>query len=509
MDKHTSVLTSEQRSGRATAFAFARIFIGVFWIFEVTVGHNWKLGGFGSGANPGWVGPGAGDSVRESIASAVDDGTWAWVAWLYQTVIEPNAAAFSYFIVILQVALGLFFIVGFAVRPLALFAIVVDLSIFFLGNSRIPPFFTIAHLFLLYSGAGRYYGLDGWLLGRLQGARGGGARAVRWLLDLPLLRRNAVLVMVMSGSVLLAGYFLMQVAMRETFRMNLVSMELAVLFGLVAAGIYFGRRTPDHLSVVVALLRVFIGYKLLHEIWVRVQPGVNGLPGWADTGSQRELFETISANHWALFAWLVDNAVLPAMAMWVIIFGVVQFAVGAALVLGYRTRLAATIGLVYLGGLGVLGFTRYAPFVFGLLVVVLVLDGGRGLGLDARRLADQPARYRLPVPRLVIPALVVLAAVNGVAAAVAVVATGGIAPGGYVASMGQMTTAMVAIFSLLFALGGWAQLRAEKRAVRAGASGAGDQETGHVPAPASSPDERQEHATGTSATRMSPGAAAG
>jgi uncharacterized membrane protein YphA (DoxX/SURF4 family) len=456
------LFSSSERSGKATAIAFARVFIGVFWIFEVTVGHNWKIGGFGSGVNPGWLGPGAGDAVRENIATAVEDGTWAWVAWLYETVIAPNAAGFSYLVIALQVALGLFFIFGFAVRPMAVLAITMDLSIFFLGNSRIPPFFTVAHLFLLYTGAGRYYGVDGWIMNRLQDARHGAARFLRWLIDLPLLKSSASQVAVMSGAVLLTAYFFMQVAMRETTRMNLVSMELAVLFGLVAAGFYFGRQAADRLAVVAALLRIFIGYKLLHEIWVRVDPGVNALPGWAGVEAQRELFETIAANHWNPFAWIAENAILPALGLWVVLFGIVQFGVGVALVLGFRTRIAAAVGLVYLGGLGVLGFNRYAPFVFGLLVVVLALDSGRALSLDARRLADQPPRSGLPVPRAAIPVLIVLAAVNAVAAGIAVVATGGIAPDGYVQSMGQMTTAMVAIFSALFALGGWLQLRAEK-----------------------------------------------
>lgn len=129
------------------------------------------------------------------------------------------------------------------------------------------------------------------------------------------------------------------------------------------------------------------------------------------------------------------------------------------LILGYRTRLAASVGLVFVGGLAVLGFTRYAPFVFGLLVVVLALDAGRALSLDARAAADRLPDYGLPVPARAVPALVAVAAVNAVAAVIAVVASRGIAPDGYVESMGQMTTAMVAIFSGMFALLGWLQLR--------------------------------------------------
>jgi hypothetical protein len=51
-----------------------------------------------------------------------------------------------------------------------------------------------------------------------------------------------------------------------------------------------------------------------------------------------------------------------------VVFGATQLAVGAALVVGYRTRLFGLIGLGYLALLIGMGFTRLAPFAFGLLV---------------------------------------------------------------------------------------------------------------------------------------------
>ena len=451
-----------ENTRKAAAIAFARIFIGVFWLIEVTVGHNWKIGGFGSGVNPGWLGENAGQAVEENIAVAVEDGTWSWIGALYENLIAPSSVAFSYFVVGLQVAFGLFFIVGFMVRPMALIAITFDLSVFFLGNSRIPPFFIVAHLFLLYTCAGRFYGVDGWLERRLSSVHNGFARAVTWLIDLPLIKSGKAQAAVMTGAALAAIYFFLQIPMRATPRMNLVAMGLAMVAALVAAGIYFGRRYHDRLGVAAAMLRIFVGVMFLHEIWVRNEPGVNALPGWAGEQAQAEVFQSIVDNHWAPFAWIVDNAILPALGFWIIVFGVVQFAVGVLLVVGYQTRIAASIGLIYLGGLGVLGFTRYAPFIFGLLVVVLALDAGRMLSLDARRLADRPLQYGLPVPARAIPVLAIIAGLNAIAAAIAVVATGGVAPDGYTESMGQMTTGMVAVFSALFAVLGWLQLRTER-----------------------------------------------
>lgn len=147
------------------------------------------------------------------------------------------------------------------------------------------------------------------------------------------------------------------------------------------------------------------------------------------------------------------------MPFWVIVFGALQFVVGVMLVLGWRTRLAALLGLAYLGGLGVMGFTRYAPFAYALLVAVLALDGGRVLGFDSSRALARHARYGLPIPRRAVGILIAVSVVNAVAAATAVVVSGGIAPDGYTESMGQMTTGMVALFSGMFALIGWLQLQ--------------------------------------------------
>jgi hypothetical protein len=88
--------------------------------------------------------------------------------------------------------------------------------------------------------------------------------------------------------------------------------------------------------------------------------GVNALPGFATVENQTEFYETIVANHWGLFANLVDTLILPAVGFWVVAFGAIQLAVGAALLVGYRTRLFGLIGLGYLGLLIGMGFTRLA-----------------------------------------------------------------------------------------------------------------------------------------------------
>jgi hypothetical protein len=440
---------------KASSIAFLRIWLGIMWLFEVTVGHNWKIGGFTSGANPVWMGEGAGEAVREESALAIADGTYGWFASIFDAVIIPNAVAFSYVTIALQILLGVAFVVGFAVRPLALAAIAMDVSIFMLGNSRIPPFFTAMHLFVLVTGAGTYYGLDGWILERTRETKSGAAKAVRWLLDLPVFKRDyipaAIALFSLSGM-----YFFLTMGSRATGRFVYVAMELAALSALVTLGLYAYNRYGDRFSAVAATLRIFVGFKILHEIFARTESGVNALPGFASVENQTEFYEAIVANHWSVFAGLVDTLILPAVGFWIVVFGAIQLAVGAALLVGYRTRPFGLIGLGYLALLIGMGFTRLAPFVFGLLVVVVALDGGRILSLDSVRRPAPEVRFGLPIPPKVIPALLVLAAINAVAATLTAFNLG-ITPDAYVDNMPSMVTAFVAIISGTLAFAGWLQ----------------------------------------------------
>jgi hypothetical protein len=442
-------------AARAAAIAFTRIFIGVMWLFEITVGHNWKIGGLGSGPNPLWIGDRAGESVTVNAQQALDDGTWAGAAWLFQNLVMPYPDLAGYLVIALQVALVFSFIVGFGVRPFAIAALAMDLSIFMLGNSRIPPFFSVAHLFVLVTNAGMYYGLDGFIMQRTQGSASRLVRLVRWGITLPILRPSWLLPAALAAG-LFALFFLLTTANRPTNRMAMVGLDLAVIGGLVAMGLYAATRIPDRLAVLAACVRVFIGYKFLHEIWTRTAPGLNALPGFAGPEAQTPVFEGIVANHWEPAAWLVELVVLPAMPFWVVVFGAVQLAVGLMLLLGYRTRLGSVVGLLFLGALVALGMTRYAPFLLGLLIPVLALDGGRVLSLDALRDPNRPARYGLPIPVRVVPALIALSGVFAAAAAVTAIGMD-IVPDAYLESMRSMTAAFTAIFLGLLAFVGWLQ----------------------------------------------------
>jgi uncharacterized membrane protein YphA (DoxX/SURF4 family) len=458
IDPHTGLLRTPDEVAKAAAIAFTRIFLGVMWLFEVAVGRNWMLGGFGSDVNAGWLGSERGAAVLEGGADAIADGTWSWFAVLYGAFIEPNAGFLAVVTIVVQLAFAAAFIFGVLVRPAALVALVMDLSIFMLGNSQIPPFFTAMHLFVLATGAGRFYGLDGFLLTRLYPPLKARDRGIRWLLELPVfdarLRGPAL-----AGTSLLALYFFLAIPGRETTRIQLVSLSLAAILGLVAFALYASNLIPDRLGVIVAALRMFLGLQFLHALWNPAGSGVDALPGGMGRDALAELFATVSAAHWSVVGTVVDAVFLPVPGLWAFLFAVAQFAIGVMLLLGFRTRIASMAGAVYLGGLILLGLTRYAPFALGLLIPVMALDGGAYLSVDR---VTQGFRYRerygLPIPqRLVLP-LLVLATANAVAAGVTAFVHG-IEPGAYVTSMPSMTTAMVAIFSGLLAGVGWLQQR--------------------------------------------------
>ncbi|GEM_PF-1113320 len=468
IDPRSGLLRTPDQVTKAASIAFVRIFLGIMWAFELTVGHNWKIGGFGSDVHPGWIGANRGDAVREGVGEAIADGTWSWFAVFYEALLVPNAVAVSWITIIVQAALVIAFVFGVLVRPAAVAALVMDLGIFMLGNSRIPPLFVAMHLFVLVTGAGRYYGADGWLLDKLRGVQSRdktrtmqpwGVRALDWLIQLPVspgARAPAV-----GVSSFLAVYLILALPGRETIRIQMVALSLASICGLIAFGLYMSTHIRDRLGVLVAMLRIFVGFLFLHEIWTRTVPGVNGLPGWTGGDALESFFITISDNHWGLFSSIVDTLFLPVVPLWAVVFGLVQFVVGVMLILGLKTRFAALLGTAFLAGLMILGATRYPPFLLGLMIPIVALDGGRYISVDRVQHGDDyPARFGLPIPKVALIPLIVLAAVNAVAAIVTAFASG-IEPGAYVGSMPAMTTAMVAIFSGLLAFVGWLQLNPE------------------------------------------------
>jgi len=436
----TDKLELAKKVSYAPWIAFVRIFLGVYWLYEVTIGHNWKTGSFTSGPHPGWFGPDAGSYMIAQGNAGMEAGGWAWFGSVLDFM-YPNAALWGYFAVVVQFLLAFAFIFGIFARPMALLGLGMDFFIFMLGNSRIPPFFSLGHLFILGTNAGTYYGVDAWLVQKYKGLK---SLITLSFVNLQLRRFLA------SVAAVLAVYYLLKIAVIETGKIKMVSMDLAVLLGFISYGLFVYRDKVNNVLLTTSLLRIWLGYRFLHEIFVRNVPAVNGLPGWGTKEQLTDVFQLISDKHWGLFSGIVDTVFTPFAGSWGFIFAIVQTTVAVMLILGIRTRLASKIGLVFLSVLILIGFTRYAPFVFGYMFAVYTLDGGRMFSFDSINNVESKIGFR--ISKLATIILFAISLVFLIAANI-----DGIAPDGYKTTMGPVMGAMVAMLTALVGITGLMQ----------------------------------------------------
>ncbi len=413
--------------------ALVRVFAGFLLLYEAVAGGWWKLGTLSTGPNPEWLGPEAGVAIAEVSERAIDEGTYAWYALVLETVVLPYATTWSYVATAAQIAVGLALVAGLWSRPAALFGLLYFFPVFHFGTIRTSPLFAVPILFVLVANAGYHYGLDG----RIARKRGSLARLSDRVASLSWLappRRSYPLLAALAA--LCSTYYQLSISGMEEGRLALVGLELAVLFGLVAGGFVLAYRGADPVGIGGDLLRVFVGYRLLQEVFVRTEPGLNALPGWASPMEQAAVFEGIAAVHVAPVAAFVEAAVLPVIGLWVLVFAVVQTACGVALLVGYRTRLFGTVAVGYLTLLVALGFVRLAPLVLVSAIAAATL-GGRYASLDAlsERDLDPPALPEwVAVPA---GALAVVLGVTGIAL--------GVEPGGYGETTGAISLVMLAM----------------------------------------------------------------
>lgn len=441
------ILATEQGSKMAPWIAFLRIFLGAFWLYEVTMGNNWKTGSFTSGPNPDWFGPGAGSAILHEGQAGMDAGGWAWFGWVLENIMYPNAALWGYFAVAVQFILAFAFIFGVMSRPAAVLGLGMDFFIYNLGNSRIPPFFTLGHLFILATSAGMYYGVDAWLVEKLKNAKSGGARLLKSIITFDFVT-PAMLRFLASAAAVFAVYYLLAIANLPSSKMRMVGMDVAVILGLVSYGLFVYKDKMNPVILSTSLIRIWLGYRLLHEIVVRYVPALNGLPGkWGQSAELGKVFASIGEKHWDVFGGIVNTVFTPAAGFWSIVFALVQTTVAIMLLLGIRTRLASKIGLIFLSLLIVIGFTRYSPFVFGYMFLVLTLDGGRMFSFDA--VNNVESKIGINLSKTVTYILIGISLV-----AVIVANIDGIKPNGYQSSMGPVMAAMVAMLTALIGLTG-------------------------------------------------------
>ncbi|GAB3041025.1 DoxX family membrane protein [Natronobiforma cellulositropha] len=415
--------------------AFTRVFAGLLVLYEVVAGGWWKVGTPSTGTNPEWFGAEAGSAITRVAERAIDEGVYGWYAAVLESVVLPYATEWATLAAVGQLLIALGLIVGLWTRPAAIFGLLYFLPVFHFGTIRTSPLFAVPIAFALVANAGYHYGLDGWL--RERGSRGARlSDRVASLGGLTIPRRAYP--GLAAASAVVAVYYLLSISQFESGRLALVGLELTVFFAILAGWFALAARGKETVALAADGLRIFVGYRFLQEIFVRSDPGLNALPGWASAGDQAAVFEAVAATHLGPVSLLLESVVLPAIGAWVVAFALVQTACGVALLVGYRTRLFGTVAVSYLLVLVALGFVRLAPLVLASAVAAAAL-GGRYASLDAvaGRREGPPA-----VPARLAPAFVGVTVGFGTLGIAL-----GVEPGGYGETTGAITLVMLAMLA--------------------------------------------------------------
>lgn len=399
--------------------AFGRISLGLLWLYEIIWGGNWKWD------NPEWVGAGAGTWLKADVVKAIERGTWEWAEWILNATVVPYAEFLSYSVIVLQLAIAISLISGLFVRPIATLGLIQMSFIYLTGHTRVSSFLVVGFLFVLATKAGMFYGLDAWLVKKLKKAKTVPSRITLWLIDKPLPKKLWTWVG-MPASLLLITYFSLQTVALESARFRMTSLDISVILALTVVGFALAKKV-EIISLLSRLIGGFVGFKFLHEVWVRFPAALNGLPGWSSAEELREVFSLIIANHWPFMATITETIFDPIAGFWAMVFAIVQIGVGALLIVNYKPRIAHQVGMAYLTLLMLLGFTRYVPFILVLLILAYGLRWGASL-----------SRYVIPVAAAAFVLFFLVAFV------------GGVTPGDYREQMGPVVAAMLALFSAGF-----------------------------------------------------------
>ena len=420
-----------------------RVLVGLLLLYEIAFGGWWKL-------NSDWIGFEAGTPLADRAARAVADGTYIWYASVLETVVIPYAWFWSNLALLLQLAFGIALLVGFWTRPAAAVGLLYFLTVFNMGTIRTSPTFAVVIAFLFVANAGYHYGVDAWI-SQQSGGWAHRSDRIASVGSIP----SSLYPYCAAVAGLVGLYYLLTIPERgHAFAdgLALVGVELTLLSAVVAGGFALAYRGANPVALAADGLRVFIGYRLLHEVFVRVDPGVNTLPGWAPLELQEAVFTDIAAAHITPVAVFIETVILPALPVWAVAFAAVQTAAGVALFVGYRTRLFGTVAVSYLSILIALGFVRLAPLLLMSAVAAATL-GGRYASLDAvAGRAQTPAAAT--IMKWPTPARQTVYSLGAIATGLAVVGFAiGVDPGGYGETTGAVSIVMISFAVATLAVG--------------------------------------------------------
>jgi thiosulfate dehydrogenase (quinone) large subunit len=155
-----------------TRFLFADTRMAPVWlILRLWLGYQWAHAAWDKWVEGGWVGAGAGESIKGFAmgASAQTTGehpqVTGWYATFLKDVVVPNAALFSYLVILGETLVGIALILGAFTGIAAFFGAFMNASFIFAGSAGPNPLMALVAIFLVVAWriAG-WWGLDRWIL---------------------------------------------------------------------------------------------------------------------------------------------------------------------------------------------------------------------------------------------------------------------------------------------------------------------------------------------------------
>jgi thiosulfate dehydrogenase (quinone) large subunit len=163
---------SEIPEPNITRFLFAdRRMAPVWLIFRLWLGYEWLHAAWGKWTEGGWVGGGAGGGVQGFAQGAIAQTAGehpqvtGWYATFLKEVVIPNAALFSYLVILGETLVGLALILGAFTGIAAFFGVFMNASFIFAGSAGANPLMAIVAILLVLSWrVAGWWGLDRWIL---------------------------------------------------------------------------------------------------------------------------------------------------------------------------------------------------------------------------------------------------------------------------------------------------------------------------------------------------------
>jgi thiosulfate dehydrogenase [quinone] large subunit len=155
-----------------TRFLFADTRMAPVWlVLRLWLGYQWLHAAWGKWVEGGWVGSGAGGAVKGFAQGAIAQSTGehpqvtGWYATFLKEVVIPNAALFSYLVILGETLVGIALVLGIFTGIAAFFGVFMNSAFIFAGTAGANPLMAIVGILLMLAWrVAGYWGLDRWVL---------------------------------------------------------------------------------------------------------------------------------------------------------------------------------------------------------------------------------------------------------------------------------------------------------------------------------------------------------